>query len=256
MSQTVPIFFGYTQPHAIVSQIETGLLQAFVFRRFTLHRLQQKVQLQDVLFPIIAKIQLCRNSPCVPFSCSRKRFTPAVCTVEIWTAVASTGHAVPAQTLRIISRLVCLGVPELAPSRCFFGPSLTCLGFRCSSRERRKRPISRWCHWGQQDSGLAFSSRGAPTCSLRKKWTLQKNQGGRLMEVPPSDWRLLSRDILRQGAEEVIAYVSLPPYAYSEWSGPKVQSWGGGSKLQPPWGGHSVEVVTLWETQRSCIRAS
>ena len=72
----------------------------------------------------------------------------------------------------------------------------------------------------------------------------------------PSDWRLLSRDILRQSAEEVIAYVSLPPYAYSEWSGPKVQSWGGGSKLQPPWGGHSVEVVTLWETQRSCIRAS
>lgn len=41
--------------------------------------------------------------------------------------------------------------------------------------------------------------------------------------------------------QEVIAYMNLPPYAYSEWSGPMVQNWGGGSKLQiaveKPFGG-------------------
>merc|ERR1712137_1138740 len=41
--------------------------------------------------------------------------------------------------------------------------------------------------------------------------------------------------------DEVIAYMSLPPSAYQEWTQAKVQYWGGGDKLQlaceKPFGG-------------------
>ena len=42
------------------------------------------------------------------------------------------------------------------------------------------------------------------------------NQGGRLMEVPPHNWILLSRNILPQNVKEVIASTDLLPYAYSD----------------------------------------
>ena len=75
------------------------------------------------------------------------------------------------------------------------------------------------------DSGLAFSSRGALTFFTEEKldmhvhinqghtvedisekvmnilsFFLCHSPGGRLTEVPPCDWRLLSRDILRRNA--------------------------------------------------------
>ena len=51
------------------------------------------------------------------------------------------------------------------------------------------------------------------------------NQSGRLIEVPTYSRRLLSRNILRHSVKEVIAYMNLPPYTYSEWSGPVVPNW-------------------------------
>ena len=64
-----------------------------------------------------------------------------------------------------------------------------------------------------QDSGLAFSSRGALGFSLEEKVDIhvKMNQGGRLTEVPPYDWRLLSRNILGQSVNDVIASMKVPP---------------------------------------------
>ena len=59
----------------------------------------EKEQPQDVLVPLIAQIQLCRNSQCVAFCRSVEGSLLTVSTIQVRTAVASTGSALPVQTL-------------------------------------------------------------------------------------------------------------------------------------------------------------
>ena len=57
--------------------------------------------------------------------------------------------------------------------------------------------------------------------------------------------------------QEVIAYMNFPPYAYYEWSGPLVQNWGGGSKLQialeKPFGGGRDSLGDATQLHQSII---
>ena len=190
VSHTVLVQKGYTQLHAIVLKIVSGIQQTVAFAGFSYTVSDKEYSTSACSFS-----DDCTDSTVHRFAVRgvllfRRVSLLTLRTIQLWTAVASTVLALPAQTLRIISRLVCLAIRNL-PSRRILGLSWTSRGFRCSSRETRG---SVPCHAGTTSDNAYRPSK--IWTGFFKSWSsdifteekvdihVQIHQGGRLMEVP------------------------------------------------------------------------